>query len=51
MIAVRKFYAIVDGKEKTFYVGDKIDAKTVKELGLADKSELAKQSKATKTQE
>ena len=51
MIAVRKFYAIVDGKEKTFYVGDKIDAKTVKELGLADKPELAQESKAKKTQE
>jgi hypothetical protein len=51
MIAVRKFYATVNGKEKTFYVGDQIDAKTVKELGLADKPELAKESKAKKTQE
>ena len=45
MIAVRKFYATVNGKEQTFY------AKTVKELGLADKPELAKESKAKKTQE
>ena len=51
MIALRKFHGTVDGKEKTFYVGDQIDAKTVKELGLADKPELAKESKAKKTQE
>jgi len=51
MIAIRKFSATVEGKQKTFYVGDKIDAKTAKELGLADKPELAKESKAKKTQE
>lgn len=51
MIAKRKFTAVVDGKEVTYRVGDKIDAKAVKELGLTDKSDLAKAAKAKKTEE
>lgn len=51
MIAQRKFTALVNGKETTYRAGDKIDAKTAKELGLADKPDLAKAPKAKKTEE
>lgn len=41
MIAVAKFKATIDGQEKTFHVGDKITDAEAKELGLADKPNLA----------
>jgi hypothetical protein len=41
MIARRKFTGIVKGVPKTFRPGDKITEAEAKELGLAEKPELA----------
>jgi hypothetical protein len=51
MITKRKFTAQVDGKEKTYRAGDKIDADTAKKLGLDNKPNLAVASSAKKTEE
>ena len=51
MIVKRKFTATIDGKDKVFRVGDKVDAKTAKELGLTDKPELAQSTSSKKTEE
>ena len=51
MIVKRKFTATIDGEDKVFRVGDKVDAKTAKELGLTDKPELAQSTSSKKTEE
>ena len=41
MIVLRKFKGIVAGAEKTFKPGEKVTAAEARELGLAEKPELA----------
>lgn len=48
MIALAKFKAVVDGEEKTFNVGDTITDAEAKELGLANKPNLAAPAKTDK---
>jgi len=48
MIAIRQFTGIVNGKEKSWTVGDKIDDADAKAMDLAHKPDLAKAEKGAK---